>query len=98
MVESDTPTTSLEDISAGLLNGVMVILLGCALPGFLLWRAFGSFPEWIAKGSFLTAAEWRADAEVLFSSGPLLLASLYAIWAGAKFVHKNLALLRAREI
>lgn len=93
MSDADSSKADLEGVGAGLLNGVMVVLLGCALLGFLAWRILAPVPDWMVESGFLDSGP------VKLTGGDLLLVTfgLLMIWRGGKFVRKNLTLLRARR-
>ena len=100
MANDDTGKIHLEDASASLLNGAMVMLLGCAVAGALAWQilaeGWGFLPDLKAMTADLPPATPTGD--INFLELGLLLASLDFVWRGASYVHKNLALLRARRV
>lgn len=98
MTDVKPQPASLEHISAGLLTGTMVALLGCAVAGVLAWQIIGALtgrlPDLTAMAVDLPADEPRAFS---LTSLFLLVASLGAIRWGVGLVRKNLTLLRARR-
>lgn len=92
MVESDTPAADREGLSASLLNGAMVVLLGCAFPVFLAWTTLAGHPDWSNEAASLPPeprGSWSENAW-------LLTLSAFLVWQGVKFLRKTLALRRTR--
>jgi hypothetical protein len=98
MTDVGDQPASLEDINAGLLNGAMVTLLGCAIAGVLAWQIIGALtgrlPDLTAMAVDLPA---YAPRRFNFTGLVLLVASLGAIRWGVRHVRENLTRLRARK-
>jgi hypothetical protein len=87
-MKRDQPRIDLETVSADLLNGVMIVLLGCAFPAFITWRATIEFAhQQAATGKAFD--EWPPVFS--FNSAWLAAISLYIAWHGVKHVRKTLA-------
>lgn len=84
------PVETLEDFAAGLLNGVMIFLLGAALPAMLLW---GLASGWNARALDLEAAS-LADLTPLFV---LTFLSFLCVRTGVRLIWRNAAALRRRR-
>lgn len=82
-------TETADHTWAGILNGVMITLLGCAFPTLVIWQAARQWQTLVST--------WRpeVDSGTLVSVG-LLLGSLQAIHTGVGIVRKNVAVLRKR--
>ncbi len=105
---SDQPA-SLEDISAGLLNGAMVTLLGSAVVGVMTWQIIAVLTGWLPDLQAMTVDLPPADfqamttgerAKVIGDSvfgGVFILLICDVIRRGVRHIRKNLALLRARR-
>ena len=79
---------TVEDIAAGILNGVMVCLLGAALPVLLGWQALVQWETW----DFRTMPLGDSLTGVV-----LLFLSLKFLIVGVQFVRKNISALRRRH-
>jgi hypothetical protein len=92
---------SLEDISAGLLNGAMVTLLGCAFASVVAWQIIAQLTGWLPdlKAMTIALATTGRGATIQDSvlGAGMILAAVDLIWRGVRYVRKNLALLRARR-
>jgi hypothetical protein len=109
MTDAKDQPTSLEDISAGLLNGAMVTLLGGAVAGFIAWQvvaqSWGGIPDLTIMAISLSSADYedmasherRALIQDSMSGLGLIIMSLWAIRFGVGLIRENLALLRARR-
>ncbi|CAN5335724.1 hypothetical protein BH10PSE3_BH10PSE3_38940 [soil metagenome] len=88
MTSDAEPKANLETLAADLLNGAMVILLGCAFPAFSAWRAIAEFSH-RNSASPTPPDDWPAalSANGLF----LIVLSLLLAWRGMKHIHKTLA-------
>ncbi len=87
MTGSDEP---LEDIAAGMLNGVMISLLGAVMPGILVWQIVA---EW---------ATWTADLRSVLVGDSLvglglLLVSLQILRFGVRLLWRNAMAFRRRR-
>ncbi|EJL34226.1 hypothetical protein PMI01_01753 [Caulobacter sp. AP07] len=96
MIEAGESPVSIEDISAGLLNGAMIALLGCAFPGFLLWQALLHLED---LAGVMADPGGKALSSLGGISNGLMLVffSLVMVRGGLKYIRKNLAFLRARK-
>jgi hypothetical protein len=87
MTVSDEP---LEDIAAGLLNGVMVFLLGAVVPAVLVWQAVIHRDDWtfdLNVGSLGPASS---------GLGAAIFSLLFMRW-GCRTISKNVTALRRRR-
>jgi hypothetical protein len=110
MADGKDRPDDLEDISAGLLSGAMLTLLGCAIAGVVVWQvvaeATGRLPDLKAMTAGLPQPDFRAmtvgERNALFwksvvGGSLVLLVTFGLIGRGVRHVQKNLALLRARR-
>jgi hypothetical protein len=100
---------SLEDIGAGLLNGAMVTLLGCAVAGVIAWQIIAQLTGWLPDLKAMTAdlppadfkAMWTHERRALVQDSligvMLVIMSFGGIRFGVRLIRENLALLRARR-
>jgi hypothetical protein len=108
MAETETPA-GLEDIGAGLVNGVMVTLLGVAVAGLIAWQLVAQLSGWLPDLKALSIAlpptSFKAEPAGDFwlvvlanlNALPLILASFWAIRWGVMQMGQNLRRLRARR-
>jgi hypothetical protein len=109
MTDVKDPPASLEDISAGLLNGAMVTLLGGAVAGLMAWQIIAQSTGWLPDLQAMAIALSPDDYKALATDerhalvqnsvlgAALLLATFGLIQRGVGHIRKNLALLRARR-
>jgi hypothetical protein len=97
MTDVKPPPPSLEDISAGLLNGAMVMLLGCTIASFLGWQIVSQFTGRLPDLTAMAINEPRALARNSVIALPLLFMTFWIIRGGVRLIRENLALLRARR-
>jgi hypothetical protein len=94
MTDVEPSPTSLEDISAGLLNGAMVTLLGCAFAGVLGWQVVseltGRLPDLLA----IAVDEPSAPARDSLFGLVWLVITFAIIRRGVRHIRQNLTLLR----
>jgi hypothetical protein len=107
MTDVEPQQTSLEDIGAGLLNGAMVTLLGCAVAGVLAWQIIAQLTGWLPDLQAMTADLPPVDFKTLTAhergkvigdsvfGGFLILLTLGFVGRGVRHLRKHLALLRA---
>jgi len=107
MTDGASQPTSLEDISAGLLNGAMITLLGCVAVGFIAWQIVAQLSGWLPDLKATTAdlppidfkammvGERRAVIWDSVNGAMLLVLASGFIRSGVRLIGKNLALLRA---
>ncbi|HYC74908.1 hypothetical protein [Brevundimonas sp.] len=85
---ADEPTTA-EDAAAGLLNGVMLCLLGSAVPGLFIWQLVS---RWRSQTLDLGLAA-GSEAVPFFA---LVFFSLLFIRTGVRLLLENLKYFRRR--
>lgn len=110
MTDVKPQPTSLEDISAVLLSGAMVTLLGCAFAGVVAWQIVAQLTDWLPDlqvmsislpGEGFTAAATNERSAVIKDGvvgGAMILLALGISVRGVRHVRKNLARLRARRM
>lgn len=86
---SEEPET-IEDAAAGVLNGVMIFLLGAAIPGLVVWQIISHWGTWLAD---LRAETTIATAQFV----ALLGVSLMLMRTGFGLARKNVLTLRRRR-
>jgi hypothetical protein len=99
----------LEDVSAGLLSGAMVTLLGCAFAGVIAWQIVAQLTGWLPDLKAMTAdlppvdfkamtpPERRGVIQDSLAGAFMILLVLDIVRRGVRHIRKNLALLRARR-
>ena len=109
MTEIKSQPVSLEDISADLLNGTMIILLGCAFAGIVAWQIIAQLTGWLPDLKAMTAdlpqanftamatAERRAAIWDSVIGAGLIIGAFGFIERGVRHIRKNLALLSSRR-
>lgn len=86
---SEEPET-VEDNAAGILNGVMIFLLGALVPGVVVWQIAAHWGTWLSD---LRAETALATAQ----SVALLGVSFVLMRTGLGLVRKNITALRRRR-
>lgn len=81
-------TETVEDIAAGILNGVMVCVLSAAFPVLLGWQAVAQRETWDVRSMPMQDS---------LSGVVLLLLSFYFLTVGFRSVRKNISALRRRR-
>ncbi|TCS13686.1 hypothetical protein [Caulobacter sp. BK020] len=109
MIDGASQPTSLEDISAGLLNGALLALLGSTVAGFIAWQIVAQLSGWLPDLKAMTAGlppvdfkamtvgERRAVIWDSVTGVMLLVLAGGFIRSGIRLIGKSLALLRARR-
>lgn len=109
MIDIKDQPASLEDIGAGLLNGAMVTMFGCAIAVLMAWQIIAELSGWLPNLKALSADLPPLDFKTMASQERrdviqdsvigmgLLLAAFGIVHGGVRHVRKNLALLRARR-
>lgn len=109
MTDVNDQPANLEDISAGLLNGAMVMLLGCAFAGVIAWQIVAQSTGWLPDLKAMSVGLSRDDVKAITTGersaviqdivvGAMLIFGAFGfIQRGVRHIRKNSALLSARR-
>lgn len=81
---------NIESAWAGLLNGTMIILLGAAFPGVLLWQVITHWPDLVSGSHAMTSTEAMQDIVLTGVSAQVL-------WFGIRMIARQVAWLRQKR-
>ena len=81
---------TIEDIAAGILNGVMICLLSAAFPVLLVWQAAAQWGTWTADLRTMPVVDTLTGIV-------LLLVSFQFLAVGFRLIRKNVSALRRRR-
>ena len=81
---------TIEDIAAGILNGVMICLLSAAFPVLLVWQAVAEWGIWTADLRTMPVGDTLTGIV-------LLLVSFQFLAVGFRLIRKNVSALQRRR-